>query len=50
MKQEIWIKWKDKPKEELWLHCGYYWETRFEIGNLLSLDNNEEKIQYIKIK
>ena len=50
MCHDIYIKWKDKPHEELWLQGAYTFEIRFEIDMLLSCDEKEKKIKYIKIK
>ena len=50
MNYNIYIKWKDKEQEELWLQGAYIFEIRFEIDCLLSCNENEDKIEYIKIK
>lgn len=50
MYHDIYIKWKDKPEEELWLQSGYTFEIRFKIDCLLSNNEKEDKIEYIKIK
>ena len=50
MYNDIYIKWKDKEKEELWLQCAYIFEVRFEIDCLLSNNERANKIEYIKIK
>lgn len=50
MNHDIYIKWKDKEKEELWLQACYIFEVKFEIYCLLSCNEKEDKIEYIKIK
>ena len=50
MWHDLYIKWKDKQEEELWLQSAYTFEIRFEIDCLLSNNEREDKIEYIKIK
>ena len=50
MYHDIYIKWKDKKQEELWLQACYTFELRFEIDYLLSCNEHVEKVEYIKIK
>ena len=50
MYHDIYVKWKDKDEEELWLSGCYIFEVRFEIDCLLTNDEKENKLEYIKIK